>query len=200
MPESISFYFDFSSPYGYLAAQKIDGIAARHGREVAWRPMLLGAVFKQTGVQPIVDIPMKGDYSRHDLARGARRIGVPFVWPETFPIFSVPASRAVYWLDAEDPVAARGLSKALFAAAFGKGLDISTPESVAKIAGGQGHDPQSVLDALQAQEVKDRLRGEVEGAIEKGVFGSPFFFVDGEPFWGFDRLPDVEHWLESGGW
>ena len=72
MADPIDFYFDFSSPYGYFASTQIDRIAAKHGREVAWRPILLGAVFKVTRQQPLPTIPLKGDYARHDHARSAR--------------------------------------------------------------------------------------------------------------------------------
>ena len=68
----LQFFFDFSSPYGYLAAQKIDALAAQHGRTVDWRPMLLGVVFKQTGGAPLTEVPVKGPYSKHDFARSAR--------------------------------------------------------------------------------------------------------------------------------
>ena len=90
----VEFYFDFSSPYGYLASTAIDGIAARHGRTVEWRPFLLGAAFKQTEAKPLVEIPLKGDYARHDLPRFARKLGVAFTLPQPFPFLSVNACRA----------------------------------------------------------------------------------------------------------
>src|SRR5690625_5863739 len=78
----LDFYFDFSSPYGYLAAEQIEALAARHGRRVAWRPFLLGAVFKQIGGQPLVQQPLKGDYSRRDMERSARELELPLRFPE----------------------------------------------------------------------------------------------------------------------
>ena len=95
---------------------------------------------------------------------------------------------------------ARALGKALFAAAFGKGHDISKAETVIEIAADQSVDREALATALQDQAVKDRLRHEVDQAIEAGVFGSPILIVDGEPFWGHDHLHDVERWLDSGGW
>ena len=106
MSGSIDFYFDFSSPYGYLAAERIDGIAERHGRTVAWRPFLLGAVFQRIGGSPLVDQPMKGPYSRHDMLRSARLHGIAFSVPDNFPVNSIAACRAFYWL-AESDAAAR---------------------------------------------------------------------------------------------
>ena len=200
MAAPIEFYFDFSSPYGYLAAQRIEDVVADYEREVLWKPFLLGALFKTTGSQPLLDIPMKGDYARHDLARSARLYDIPYVLPETFPFMSVAACRAAYWLNEGDPEAAQALIGALFDSAFGAGESIAEPSEVAAVAEQLGHDPEQVLAAVQEPRIKDLLRREVEAAVGKGVFGSPTIIVDGEPFWGFDRLDDVAVWLETGGW
>lgn len=200
MTGPIDFYFDFSSPYGYLAARRIDQIGQRFGREVAWRPFLLGVVFKTTGAVPLLNIPIKGDYARRDLARSARRLEVPFVLPAPFPFMSVAACRATYWLTDRDAQAGKALAKALYHAAFGQGRAIGDPKVVAEVAAGLGHDGADVLAAVQTPEVKDRLKREVDAAVARGVFGSPYTVVDGEPFWGYDRLEDVSLWLESGGW
>ena len=73
MAAPIDFYFDFSTPYGYLAAERIDALAAKHGRSVTWRPMQLGDAFKLTGGQPLPSIPMKGEYATRDFLRSARQ-------------------------------------------------------------------------------------------------------------------------------
>ena len=200
MNKTIEFYFDFSSPYGYLAAQRIDDIGAKHGRAVAWKPYLIGVTFKTTGARPLLEIPMKGDYGRRDMARSARLLGVPFVLPKSFPFMSVAACRAFYWLCDRDEAKARALAKALYATAFGDGRDIGGPEAVVGVAAGLGVDRDALTAALQDPAVKERLRVEVETAVAKGAFGSPFIFVDGEPFWGHDRLDQVDRWLETGGW
>ncbi len=200
MAEPIEFYFDFSSPYGYLAAQRIDEIGERHGREVAWKPFLLGAVFKTTRSEPLLGIPMKGDYARVDLPRAARLMGVPFTLPSPFPFMSVAACRAFYWLSGRDPATAKALAKAIIDASFGEGRDMSGAAAVLETAGSLGVDPEQLGAALQDPAVKDRLRAEVDEGIGKGDCGSPFVFVDGEPFWGHDRLDHVDKWLETGGW
>lgn len=200
MPGTIEFWFDFSSPYGYLAAQRIDAVGAKHGRAVDWRPFLLGVVFKTTGMGPLPHIPLKGDYMRHDLPRSARRLGVPFTMPSPFPFLSVNASRAVYWLADQDPAKAAQLGKALFDAAFGQGRDISGAKAVTEVAAEQGLDTEALGAALKDPAVKERLRAEVETALEKGIFGSPMMVVDGEAFWGHDRLDELDRWLETGGW
>lgn len=200
MANEIAFYFDFSSPYGYLASLAIDDLAARHGREVTWRPILLGAIFKETGSAPLLTIPLKGDYAHRDILRSARRVNTPFHFPSDFPFSSVPACRAYYALMGEDPKAAKSLAAALYEEAFAKGRDISAGESVLAIAEREGLDAQKLSQLIGSDEIKTRLREEVESAMAEGVFGSPFFIVDGEPFWGYDRLSDLESWLESGGW
>lgn len=199
MAEPIDFYFDFSSPYGYAASARIDAIAARHGREVRWRPILLGAVFKLTGSQPLTGIPMKGDYSRRDFARTARLMGLPFTMPPTFPFASVPHARAFYWIEAQDAGKARMFARGVYQVIFGEGRDV-TSEDLARIAGQLGYDPGDLARGMQEPAVKERLKAEVDTAIARGVFGSPYIFVDDEPFWGADRLDQVDRWLETGGW
>ncbi len=196
----IDFYFDFSSPYGYFASTRIDDIAARHGRMVTWRPTLLGAVFKITGGQPLPTIPLKGSYAAHDLARSARLLEIAFKMPSRFPISSTAPSRAFYWLGDRDPALAKKLAQALFHAYFAEDRDISNPEVTGNVAAKLGVDKGELTQALNDPAVKERLKSEVDAAIERGVFGSPYIVVDGEPFWGSDRLDQVEKWLETGGW
>jgi len=200
MANPIDFYFDFSSPYGYFAGTKIDDLAAKHGRDVTWRPILLGAVFKITGGQPLPTIPLKGSYSAHDLQRSARLFKMSFKMPTKFPIGSTAPARAFYWLNDRDPAAARKLALALFRAYFAEDRDISNPEVTGNVAAKLGVDKVELAQALNEPAVKERLRSEVAAAIERGVFGSPYFIIDGEPFWGSDRLEQVDRWLESGGW
>lgn len=200
MTRSIDFYFDFSSPFGYLASHRIDALAAEFGRQVSWRPMLLGHVFKITGMRPLTEQPIKGDYSRRDIERSARLLGVPYAWPDPFPFFALAASRAYYWLYRRDPGEAKALAKAVFHAAFGEGRDMGEATAVADVAAGLGVDREQTVAALQDPAVKERLRREVDDAVGRGVFGSPFIIVDDEPFWGHDRLDQVAEWLRTGGW
>lgn len=195
MANPIDFYFDFSSPYGYLAAEKIEALAEKHGRAVNWRPILLGAVFKMNGMQPLVGIPMKGSYAKHDMARSARLLGVKIKMPSKFPINTVAPCRAFYWLNASDPVQAKQFALAAYRAYFAEDRDISSTEITANIAAKLGIDKAAVLQALDDPAVKERTKTEVDAAIERGVFGSPYIVIDGEPFWGADRLEQVERWL-----
>jgi 2-hydroxychromene-2-carboxylate isomerase len=197
--EPIQFHFDFSSPYSYLASEKIDALAAKYGREVDWRPMLLGAVFPKTGTGPLVDIPLKGDYSRRDFARSARFLDVPFRLPSKFPVPTQHAGRAFYWLRDRDGTKARTFAQAVLRAYFREDRDISEPDAVLAIAAGLGQDRDELAAALAMPELKERFKQETAAAIALGMFGAPYIVVDGEPFWGVDRLPQVERWLATGG-
>lgn len=200
MPAPIEFYFDFSSPYGYLASCKIDELTANYGRETIWRPILLGVIFRLTGSQPLPSIPIKGDYSKRDIERSARLLGVPYRFPSTFPVATQSAARAFYWLSDREPEHAKELARAYYRAFFVDDLNISEPENVTAIAAGFGLNEDEIAEAINDSRMKERLKSEVDSAIAKGVFGSSFFIVDGEPFWGADRLDHVERWLASGGW
>ncbi|HET6157292.1 MAG TPA: 2-hydroxychromene-2-carboxylate isomerase [Dongiaceae bacterium] len=196
----IEFYFDFSSPYGYLGAQRIDTIAAEFGRNVSWRPILLGVIFKATNQSPLVSQPLRGPYSAHDMARSARKLGVKFALPDGFPFSSVYTCRVFYWLDSHSPDAAKTYARAVYHAAFADGRVAADPEGAADLAVGLGHDRAATLAGMQEPAIKECLRAEVQQAMDKGVFGSPFVIVDGEPFWGNDRLTEVREWLQTGGW
>jgi 2-hydroxychromene-2-carboxylate isomerase len=200
MPAPIAFWFDFSSPYGYIAAELIDAVAARHDRAVNWHPILLGPIFKQVGTAPLADLPLKGDYAKRDFARTARYHDVPFRLPAVFPIATQVAARAFYLIADADPARAHDFAKRVFRAYFADGRDIADAEVVMALAAEAGADTQALVDPLKGDAVKARVRTEVENAVKAGVFGSPYFIVDGEPFWGVDRLPMLEEWIRTGGW
>lgn len=200
MAAPIDFYFDFSSPYGYLAAQKIEALAEKHGRAVDWHPVLLGVIFKQTGMAPLTMVPLKGEYSRRDFERSARFHGIAgFRMPPKFPIATQAPARIVLWLKVRDPALATRVIKALYRAFFTAGVDISDPDAAASVAAREGVDGAVARAAVDDPAIKDALRREVELAIARGVFGSPFIVVDGEPFWGLDRFDQVDRWLATGG-
>ncbi len=197
---SIDFYFDFSSPYGYFSSTLIDSIADRYGRSVAWHPYLMGAVMKITDRKPLVRIPLVDKYSLRDLPRTARLTNIPFKLPTQFPIATVVPCRAFYWLNQRDPGAAKQLAQHLFSAYFADDELISQPEVVIEVAKRAGVDASGIADALSDSEVKQLVRDATDHAISNSVFGSPYFVIDGEPFWGHDRLGQIEMWLDTGGW
>jgi 2-hydroxychromene-2-carboxylate isomerase len=199
MAAPIDFYFDFSSPYGYFASTMIDALAAKHGREVVWRPFLLGAAMKITGGAPLPGVPMKGDYARRDFARSANFYGVAYKLPSTFPISSQAPARAFYWLNRTDPKRAKSLASALYRAYFVDDINISNPEDTVAVCAGLGLKAEEVRAALNDPGVKELVKAEVDKAIARGAFGSPYIVVGDETFWGVDRLPQIEKWL-AGGW
>ena len=200
VPAALDFYFEFASPYGYLASLRIDAIAAAYEREVTWRPIMLGAAFKLVGGAPNMNLPLKGPYLLHDAPRFARLLDVPFKLPPVMPCNSLAASRAFWWLDAQDHDMAKGYAQAVYHAHWGEGRDIATAAQVAEIAAPLGIEAAALVAATQDPAIKARLKEETDRSLERGVFGSPFVFVDDEPFWGADRIDQIERWLATGGW
>ena len=197
--EPIEFYFDFSSPYGYFAATRISALAHKFGREIVWKPFLIGAVLKVTGGTPLPMVPLKGEYHARDMKRVSRLWQVPFELPSKFPIGGQAPARIIYWLQEHHPEKVEPAILALFHAFFVEDRDISSPEVAADVVASLHLNKDELVAVTQAPEMKARLKQECDAAIEKGVFGSPFMIVDGEPFWGTDRLEHVEKWLETGG-
>lgn len=204
MSKTIDFYFDYSSPYGFLASERIESIATETNHTVVWRPILLGAVFKVTGQKPLTEAPLKGEYSIMDFTRSAREQKLNYSHPEKFPIGAVAACRATLWLreneDASLQAMTANFTHEVYRAYFVDNKDITNPEIIAEIAASMGIDVPTMASALTEQSIKDLLRKEVESAIANGVFGSPIMIVDGEKFWGNDRLDQMQRWLQSGGW
>ena len=200
MKTPIDFYFDFSSPYGYIASEKIESLSTKHGRGIAWHPMLLGVVFKQTGAMPLTQVPLKGDYSRRDMARSARFHGVGFRLPSTFPIATQAPARIVLWAREREAALAPKIIHALYRAFFVDDVDISHADAAATVAASCGADVASARASVYDPSVKEALKRENEEAMARGVFGSPFMIIDGEPFWGVDHLDQVDRWLATGGW
>lgn len=199
MAAAIDFYFDFSSPYGYFAAQKIEALAASHGRAVNWHPILLGVVFKATGAAPLPLVPLKGEYAYRDFERSARFHGIEYRRPSRFPMATQAAARAMLWIADQDGAArAVEFTKSVYRAYFVDDANIGEPAVLAEIAGRLGFDGAALAEAINSPAVKERLKAEVDEAMARKVFGSPFMIVDGEPFWGFDRFEQLEAFLRDG--
>ena len=194
----IDFYFEFASPYGYFASLTIDELAARYDRRVNWRPFMLGAAFKVTNSAPNMTIPMKGDYLRTDVERCAKFMGIELTEPEVSPMNSLAAMRSFYWLTDHAPTKAVPLARAGYKAHWGEGRDMGPMEAVAELAADLGIDGPALTEAVREPAVKDRLKRETEAAIARGAFGSPFIFVDDEPYWGHDRMSYIERHLQTG--
>ncbi len=198
--QRVEIYFDFTSPYGYLGSELVEGLAERCGLDVEWRPFLLGAAFKVAGTGPFMNVPLKGDYAKRDLERTAREHGIPFTLCDVFALKQVAASRAVTWTRRDAPEKTADLVHAIYRFAFVEGGNFSEAETVADLAAGVGLDRDSALSAMNDPAIKDRLREDVEAAVDRGVFGSPVFFFGEEPFWGVDHMEQLERWIARGGW
>lgn len=195
----ILFYFDFSSPYSYLASERIDALAERYGRQVQWRPILLGAIVKSLGTVTLTSQPGQADYSIRDFVRSARFMDIPYRHPAVFPISTVAAARAYYWLHGQDCALARRFAHEVFRAYFVDGRDVSAAGVVLELAAKVGAGGTALEAGMNDPAIKERLRAETDAAIGRGVFGVPWIVVDNEPFWGADRLPQIERWLASQG-
>jgi 2-hydroxychromene-2-carboxylate isomerase len=182
---AIDFYFDFASPYGFIAAMQMETLT----RPVRWRPFLLGAIYKAVGQSPL-EHPLKRDYVINvDAPRTARRIGLQLKVPQGFPEHSLPASRAFYWIDRRDPAAAVAFAGDVYRKYWLEGRSTTDMEVVVDSAVAIGFAREAVLEGVQSRETKERLASENEAALQRRVFGSPFFIVNGEPFWGSEQIP-----------
>ena len=199
MKPPIKFYFDFSSPYSYVASEWVEALAARHGRTVRWHAILLGVAFQAAELKSPVSHPIKRDYTLRDFRRSARFEGLPYTQPEEFPIPTQNAARVFWWLDeTQGATAAAAWARAGLRAYFTRGVMLNQPEALKTLAAGCGLDAQQAEAAWQDAHWKARLKRANDEAIGAGVFGAPFFVVEGEPFWGNDRKAQIERWLTQG--
>jgi 2-hydroxychromene-2-carboxylate isomerase len=190
---TVDFWFDPASTYSYLAAMRVDDLAARAGIDVTWRPFLLGPIFKAQGMatSPFNLFPVKGQYMWRDLQRLCDDLAIPFAIPDGealsgFPRNSLLAARAAV-------VALRqpwghDFVRSLYQAEFAEWRDIADPEVVGDIVTTVGGDAQTVLAQATQDATKAELRANTDAAAALGVFGAPSFTIGDEIFWGNDRL------------
>jgi 2-hydroxychromene-2-carboxylate isomerase len=195
MPHTLDLYWDFSSPFSYLGSTQAEALAARTGATLRWQPMLLGAVFKAIGQ---VDAPImtwsdaKRSYYFLDLKRWAAHWGVPFAWPQHFPVSSIKALRTYLALPDERRKAFR---EATYRAYWAEGKNIGEDAVLATIVGA---DAPEVLARATTQEVKDALFAATKRAVDAGVFGAPTWVIDEKDlYWGQDRIELVERALRA---
>ena len=199
MNRPLEFWFDFSSPYGFLASERIEALAARHGRTVDWHPMLLGVAFKQTGTQPLTRFRSRATTRGTIFARTARFHGIEFRMPTRFPIPSQAPAASSRGQRRAQPAACGPVVRALYRAYFVDDRDISDPEVAADVAAEAGVDRAAARAAMDDPAVKDAFRRDVDAAIAAACSARRSSFVDGEPFWGLDRFDQIERWLATGG-
>ncbi|MEX3009592.1 2-hydroxychromene-2-carboxylate isomerase [Hoeflea sp. TYP-13] len=195
----IEVYFDFVSPYAYFSLNRLDALAARHGLQVSYRPILLWAVRRALKMSPPMDDEPKGTYLLDDMARSARFFGLPYRMPDAFPISTHLAARAYYGLAAIDPLRLRPFMHSVFDAYFTQNQDISDEDVLRKIGGHYGLDPETLTELMTGDGPREALVLANDDAVARGVWGSPFVFIDDEAFFGADRLPQIEWHLASRG-
>jgi 2-hydroxychromene-2-carboxylate isomerase len=191
----IEFWYDFASTYSYLTAMRIEPLAKTAGVRVAYRPFLLGPIFKAQGLttSPFAANPVKGQYMARDIARIATARGLVFHIPDPFPAHSLAAACIAMVAEAEGWI--EPFTHAVFAAEFAELKDIAAIDVLASIVSGLGHDPARISAASGAPEMKAALRDRTNAAAQKGIFGAPTFVTtDGELFWGDDRLEQALAW------
>ncbi|BCH25337.1 2-hydroxychromene-2-carboxylate isomerase [Mesorhizobium sp. L-8-3] len=189
--EPIRIYFDFASPYAYFALPSLEKLAGEHGREFEWRPIILWAVMKAHGIAPPMDVRVKRDYFVTDMKRSAAFHGLPYRHPDRLPVSSHLPAR-VYWCLADtDPSAAKEFGRSVFRAFFTQGEDITSEAAITRLAIRSGLDEAGARDAVSGPVGRAKLAAAVDLAIADGVCGSPFVIIDGEPFFGADRVPQI---------
>ncbi|MGB6119484.1 MAG: 2-hydroxychromene-2-carboxylate isomerase [Mesorhizobium sp.] len=194
----ILFYFDFASPYAYFALEEIERIAAAHGRRIEWRPVLVWAILKAQSISPPMESPARRSYIVGDMARSAAFHGLPYKHPSKLPLSAHRALRLYYEIAEKDIDLAHRFGREVFAAFFTRDEDISAEQTVVTIAARVGIDEAQAIAGMSSESAKAKLAAMVDEAVAAGVVGSPFVVVDGEGFFGADRLPQIE-WRLSGG-
>jgi 2-hydroxychromene-2-carboxylate isomerase len=193
--KTVEFFFDVGSPASYLAWTQLPRICEKAGASLVCRPMLLGGVFQATGNASPAAIPAKGRYVSHDLARFARRYGVPLASNPHFPILTLTLMRAAVGVQLRQPEQLDNYLSAVFQALWVKSLNLNDAALVARTLESGGFDPAQMEQWVSDPEIKAALKANTDEALQRGVFGAPTMFVGQEMFFGQDRLDFVREAL-----
>lgn len=193
MTKTVEFLFDFGSPTSFLAYKQLPKITARHGARIMWTPILLGGVFKATGNTSPAMVPAKARYMNGDLARFAKRYGVVLNFNSHFPVNTLPLMRGAVAYQAT-PLFDIYVN-AMFDAMWAHTRNLNDQNEITHVLKDIRIDPSDFLTRIERADVKEKLKANTEGAVARGVFGAPTFFVNGEMFFGQDRLDFVEEHL-----
>lgn len=190
----LQFWFEFASTYSYPAAMRIEKLCAEKKLSLEWKPFLLGPIFQKQGWKdsPFKLFPEKGKYMWRDLERLCAKYNLPFHRPSEFPRNGLSAARIACagmgqeWLPS--------FVRKVYEANFAKDEDIASPKILEKILKSLNQNATEILEKASSSENKDKLRLQTEEAIQLGIFGAPSFRIEGELFWGNDRLEDALAW------
>ena len=197
MTKTVDFYFDFGSPAAYLAYTQLPKLASDTGANVVMKPLLLGGVFQATGNRPPISVPLKGSYLFLDMARYARRYGVPLNMNPHFPINTITLMRAASGLQLHNDARFDLFCSTIFKAIWVDSKNMNDLAVVGAVLHEAGFDGAAMLALSSMQEVKDLLKTQTQAAVDRGIFGAPTFFVGDEMFWGQDRLEFVRDALTA---
>jgi 2-hydroxychromene-2-carboxylate isomerase len=195
MPRRLEFFFDYTSPFSYLADSQLPGIARRTGAAIVYRPMFLSGVMHETGNQAPAALPARAAYLPQDIRRWVQRYGIEFAVNPNFPLQTLMALRGAY--AAQEAGVFPRYHAALFHAAWGKPQNLSDPAVLRGVIAEAGLDPEPLLTAAATEPLKARLKTATAEAVARGAFGAPTFFVGNEMFFGNDRLDFVEEALRQ---
>lgn len=194
-PKLVEFWFDPISPYAWLAARSL-GPLEDAGVRLRFVPVLFAGLLKAHGNLGPAEVPVKRTYTFRDVMREAARRGLPFAGPPGHPFNPLTALRMCTAL--EDDEERRRLAMHLIAACWERGEDISDAAVLARLAFDAGFDGRDLLARAATPEVKQALAAATDAAISHGIFGVPTFRVDGENFWGGDRVGTLLWHLDGG--
>ncbi len=195
MTRTLEFYYDYGSPYSYLADTQVEAIARRAGATLVRQPMLLGGVFKATGNASPMTVELKSKWSASDLPMWARHYGVPFQRNPFFPVNTLALMRGA--AAAQIDGLFERYHPAIYKAMWVDGRNLNDIAEVAAVLTAAGLDARKFGGRIQDQDVKDRLKATTDEAVARGVFGAPTSFVGDMMFFGNDRLPFVEMALKG---
>lgn len=191
MPQPIEFFFDFGSPTAYLAYTQLPRLAADAGADLIWRPMLLGGVFKATGNASPAALPAKSRWMNEDMARWARRYGVPLALNPYFPINTLTLMRGAVGVQLRQPADFSRYVDVIYRGMWVDAQNLGDLAHLAAVLRQAGFDPEALMALVADPEVKARLVANTEEAVARGVFGAPTMFVGAQMFFGQDRLDFV---------
>jgi len=189
--KTIEFHFDFGSPTSYLAYTQLPRIARETGATLVYHPMLLGGVFKATGNASPVSVPAKGRWMGQDIARWAKRWGVPFAFNPHFPINTLTLMRGAVGMQLRQPADFQRYADAVYHGMWVAPRNLGDAEELAAVLVAAGFDPAAIQALAGDPEVKARLVANTEASVARGVFGAPTCFVGEQMFFGQDRLDFV---------
>jgi 2-hydroxychromene-2-carboxylate isomerase len=190
MAKQVEFFFDYGSPFSYLADTQLPNLIKKTGAKIIYQPILLGGIFKATGNSSPITIPAKGKYMGGDLARWAKHYGVVLEMNPFFPINTIRVMRGA--IAAQNAGCFPAYHSTMFRAMWAERVNLGAPEIVKPIFERLGMDP----DSVERDDIKEKLKANTDDAVSRGAFGAPTFFVGDAMFWGNDRMDFVEQALK----